>query len=38
MPIKYNYKLLESFCNEKNVKLAYDYSNESLFGSSKINF
>jgi hypothetical protein len=37
-PIKYSYDLLEKFCNEKNIKLAKDYSNTKLFGSTKIIF
>jgi len=38
MPIKYSFKLLESFCVKNNVKLSNDYSEEKLFGSSKITF
>lgn len=38
MPIKYSYELLNSFCNENSVKLINDYSNKTLFGSSKIHF
>lgn len=38
MPIKYSYELLNTFCIEKNVELLNDYSNETLYGSSKINF
>jgi hypothetical protein len=37
-PIKYSYELLNTFCIEKNVKLAKDYSSEKLFGSTKISF
>ena len=38
VPIKYNYELLEKYCSEKGVKLVSDYSNEKLYGSTKINF
>jgi hypothetical protein len=38
MPIKYNYNLLNDFCIDKKIKLSKDYSNEKLFGSSKIEF
>jgi hypothetical protein len=38
MPIKYSYELLNNFCNEKKIKLIDDYTNEKLFGSSKIKF
>ena len=37
-PIKYSFELLKNFCSEKGIKLANDYSNEKLFGSSKIIF
>lgn len=37
-PIKYSFELLQNFCSEKNVILVNDYSNEKLFGSTKINF
>jgi len=37
-PIKYSYELLQNFCSEKGVKLVSDYSNEKLYGSTKINF
>ena len=37
-PIKYSFELLSNFCSEKSVKLVNDYSNETLFGSTKINF
>jgi len=37
-PIKYSFELLKTFCLNKGIKLAKDYSNEKLFGSTKINF
>ena len=37
-PIKYSFELLNKFCLEKGVKLINDYSNEKLFGSTKIIF
>ena len=37
-PIKYSFELLSNFCSEKSVKLVNNYSNETLFGSTKINF
>jgi hypothetical protein len=37
-PIKYSFELLDSFCVKNNVKLAHDYSEEKLFGSTKIMF
>jgi hypothetical protein len=36
--IKYSFELLDSFCCKNNVKLANDYSEEKLFGSTKIIF
>ena len=36
--IKYSFELLDSFCSKNNVKLANDYSEEKLFGSTKIMF
>jgi hypothetical protein len=36
MPIKYSFELLTSFCAKNNVKLSHDYSEEQLFGSTKI--
>jgi len=36
MPIKYSFELLTSFCAKNNVKLSHDYSEEKLFGSTKI--
>ena len=38
MPIKYSYELLKSFCEERSVVLANDYSSNKLFGSTKIVF
>ena len=37
-PIKYSFELLQNFCCEKGVQLVNDYSNEKLFGSTKIIF
>ena len=37
-PIKYSFELLNKFCLEKGVNLINDYSNEKLFGSTKIIF
>jgi len=37
-PIKYSFELLQYFCNKNNVKLVDNYENQTLFGSSKINF
>jgi len=36
--IKYSFELLSNFCSEKSVKLVNDYSNETLFSSTKISF
>jgi hypothetical protein len=36
--IKYNLELLQSFCDEKGVKLVETYNNVKLIGSTKINF
>jgi len=37
-PIKYSYELLNNFCSENEVTLVNDYSNEKLFGSTKLKF
>ena len=37
-PIKYSFELLQNFCSEKSVILVNDYTNEKLFGSTKIKF
>jgi hypothetical protein len=37
-PIKYSFELLTDFCNKNSVTLVNDYSNEKLFGSTKLNF
>ena len=37
-PIKYSFELLNNFCINNSITLAKDYSQEKLFGSTKINF
>jgi hypothetical protein len=37
-PIKYSFELLTLFCYENGLKLCNNYSNDKLFGSTKIAF
>ena len=34
--VQYNYNLLEKYCNEKNIELVKDYSNEKVNKQTKI--